>query len=77
MAENNPTVLRPNKELKAFEKVTLQPGEKKTVTFEVDKKMCAYWCDKNHSWTANSGDYKLLIGTSSADIAVTLPFVVK
>ena len=77
VAENNPTVLRPNKELKAFEKVTLQPGEKKTVTFEVDKKMCAYWCDKNHSWTANSGDYKFLIGTSSADIAVTLPFVVK
>lgn len=77
VAEKNPTVLRPNKELKAFEKVTLQPGEKRTVTFEVNRKMCAYWCDKNHSWTANSGDYELLIGTSSADIDVTLPFVVK
>ena len=77
IAEKNPTVLRPNKELKAFKKVTVEPGKKAVVTFEVDKKMCSYWCDKNHAWTANEGEYEILIGTSSADIAAVLPFVVK
>ena len=77
IAEKNPTVLRPNKELKAFRKVTVEPGKKVVVTFEVDKKMCSYWCDKNHAWTANAGEYEILIGTSSADIVAVLPFVVK
>ena len=77
IAEKNPTVLRPNKELKAFKKVTVEPGKKAVVTFEVDKKMCSYWCDKNHAWIANEGEYEILIGTSSADIAAVLPFVVK
>ena len=77
IAEKNPTVLRPNKELKAFKKVTVEPGKKAVVTFDVDKKMCSYWCDKAHAWTANEGEYEILIGTSSADIAAVLPFVVK
>ena len=77
IAEKNPTVLRPNKELKAFRKVAVEPGKKAVVTFEVDKKMCSYWCDKNHAWTANTGEYEILIGTSSADIVAVLPFVVK
>ncbi len=77
IAEKNPTVLRPNKELKAFRKVAVEPGKKAVVTFEVDKKMCSYWCDKNHAWAANAGEYEILIGTSSADIVAVLPFVVK
>lgn len=77
IAEKNPTVLRPNKELKAFSKVTVEPGKKSVVTFEVDKQMCAFWCDKSHAWTANAGEYEILIGTSSADIVATLPFVVE
>ena len=77
IAEKNPTVLRPNKELKAYKKVTVAPGKKAVVTFEVDKKMCSFWCDKTHAWTANAGEYEVLIGTSSADIAAVLPFVVE
>ena len=77
IAEKNPTVLRPNKELKAFRKVAVESGKKAVVTFEVDKKMCAFWCDKSHAWTTNPGEYEILIGTSSADIAAVLPFVVK
>ena len=77
IAEKNPTVLRPNKELKAYKKVTVAPGKKSVVTFEVDKKMCSFWCDQTHAWTANAGEYEVLIGTSSADIAAVLPFVVE
>ena len=77
ITEKKPTVLRPNKELKAFKKVTVEPGKKAVVTFEVNKQMCAFWCDKSHAWTTNPGEYEILIGTSSADIATTLPFTVK
>ena len=77
IAEKNPTVLRPNKELKAFRKIGVAPGNKSVVAFEVDKKMCAYWCDKAHAWVTNPGEYEILIGTSSADIAAVLPFVVE
>ncbi|MBQ6584372.1 MAG: fibronectin type III-like domain-contianing protein, partial [Alistipes sp.] len=77
IAEKNPTVLRPNKELKAYKKVTVDAGKKAVVTFEVDKQMCAFWCDKSHAWTTNPGEYEILIGTSSADIVATLPFVVE
>lgn len=77
IAEKNPTVLRPLKELKAVKKVILEPGKKSVVTFEVDKKMCSFWCDKSHSWYANAGEYEILIGTSSANIAATLQFVVE
>ena len=57
--------------------MTVAPGKKAVVTFEVDKKMCSFWCDKTHAWTANAGEYEVLIGTSSADIAAVLPFVVE
>ena len=77
IAEKNPTVLRPNKELKAYKKVAVEPGKKAVVTFDVDKKMCAYWCDKTHAWTTNAGEYEILIGTSSADIDAVLPFIVE
>ena len=77
IAEKNPTDLRPNKELKAFKKVSVEPGKKAVVTFDVDKKMCAYWCDKTHAWTTNAGEYEILIGTSSADIDAVLPFIIE
>ena len=77
IAEKNPTVLRPVKELKATRKVGVEAGKKSIVAFEVDKKMCAFWCDKSHAWTTNPGEYEILIGTSSADIVATLPFTVK
>ena len=77
VAEKNPTVLRPVKELKAYKKVVVEPGKRAVVTFEVDKQMCAYWCDKSHAWSTNAGEYELHIGTSSADIAAVVPFVVE
>ena len=77
MSENNPTVLRPLKELKAFKKVRLEPGKKQRVSFMIDKKMLAFWNDKTHGWQTNSGEYTLKIGTSSADIVAELNIIVK
>lgn len=77
VSENTPTVIRPNKELKAFSKVNLKPGEKTTVEFEVKRSDLAFWSDSTHSWTVNPGQYTIHLGTSSADIAASLPLTVK
>ena len=72
VSENNPTVLRPKKELKAFKKVHLEAGAKTTVTFEVKLSDLAYWNDKTHAWEVNKGTYTIHLGNSSANIAQTL-----
>lgn len=62
------STIRPEKELKGFEKVTLDPGETKTVTMELDKRSFAWYNTDLHDWFAASGEYKILIGASSRDI---------
>jgi beta-glucosidase len=69
VTENNPTVARPKKELKAFKKVTLAPGAKQVVTFEVNHQDLAFWNEQTHKWQVNPGEYTVSLGTSSADIA--------
>ena len=62
------SAIRPEKELKGFEKVALDPGETKTVTMELDKRSFAWYNTDLHDWFAASGEYKILIGASSRDI---------
>ena len=65
------TVIRPRKELKGFEKVDLLPGEQKTVTFALDKRAFAFYDTGINDWRVESGDFEILIGKSSSDIAVS------
>lgn len=62
---------RPQKELKGFAKVALQPGETKTVSMELDKRSFAWYSTKLGDWYAASGEYEILIGASSRDIRLT------
>jgi beta-glucosidase len=62
---------RPSKELKAFAKVTLQPGELQDVTLTLDMRALAYYDDTRQAWVADAGDFDLLIGTSSVDLPRT------
>ena len=71
VADKVSTVIRPVKELKEFAKVELQPGETKTVTFELGKRAFAYWNIEIHDWHVESGEFELLIGKSSRDIVVS------
>ena len=66
-------VIRPVRELKGFEKIELQPGEAKDVTFTLDKRSFAYWNAALHDWHVESGDYAVEIGQSSRDIEVSAP----
>jgi len=79
------SVSRPIKELKGFVKVSLAPGEEKTVTFTLDKRSFAYYSTELADWYAESGTFDVLIGKSSREIilsaaiemesSVSLPFV--
>ena len=62
---------RSEKELKGFEKVALNPGETKTVTFTVDKRSLAWYNTEIQDWYAASGAYELLIAASSQDVRLT------
>lgn len=60
-------VIRPEKELKGFAKVALEPGEEKRVSFSLDKRSFAYYNTELNDWHAESGEYEVLIGSSSRD----------
>ena len=61
-------LVRPYKELKGFDKVSLQPGETKTVSFFLDFRAFAYFDTAYHQWITEDGQFDILIGASSADI---------
>ena len=65
---------RPEKELKAFAKVSLKPGERKTVTLSVGRDELAYYDDLAREWVAEAGVFEVLVGASSRDIRATASF---
>ena len=62
------SVERPLKELKAFRKVSLQPGEKQPVAFTLVERDLAFYNTERKRWTAEPGEFEILIGSSSRDI---------
>ena len=61
-------VIRPEKELKDFAKVSLLPGETKTVSFTLSKRAFAYYNTEINDWHVETGAFDLMIGKSSRDI---------
>lgn len=70
-------VERPVKELRKFKKIELQPGEEKTVSFELDNTDFEYFNACLRKWQLESGNYEILIGASSRDIRLKSSFYVK
>ena len=66
-----PPVVRPDKELKAFAKVLLKPGETRTVTLTLGPRAFAYYAPEAKAWRVARGRYQLLVGASSRDIRLT------
>ncbi len=71
------SVERPVKELKAFRKIFLQPGETKQVSLTIDRSALSFYNDQTGQWTAEPGEFKALIGTSSKDIISDYKFRLK
>ena len=77
ITQKNAPVLRPAKELKAFKKVYLKPGEKKTITIPVKVQDMGYWDEKTSNWKVDAGEYDLSLATSAGDIKFTGPITIK
>lgn len=59
---------RPIKDLRGYQRVSLKPGEKKTVKFSLPASSLAYWNTETHGWALEADQVKLQVGSSSADI---------
>lgn len=63
-------VIRPVRELRGFEKIFLEAGEEKTVTFTLGERAFAYWNTLIHDWYAEEGTYKVMIGENADQMCV-------
>jgi len=70
-------LVRPEKELKGFAKVELQPGETQSVSIQLDFRAFAYYHPKYQQWITEDGDFDILIGASAADIRHSLTVTLK
>ena len=77
VGDNKSSLPRPQKELKAFDKIALNPGEEKTVTFTITADDLKYFDDARHEWVAEPGKFTLYIGSSSTDIRTKGSFTLK
>jgi beta-glucosidase len=65
------TAFRPDKELKGFDKVALEPGEAREITFELGRRAFAAYDAGLGDWHVESGDFEILIGASCRDIRLS------
>lgn len=68
VSDTSPAVERPEAELKSFLRVELAPGEKKRVTFRLDKSAFSFYDENLHAWRAAPGSFELRVGSSSRDM---------
>ncbi len=66
--QEHPSLPRPLKELKGFKKISLKPGEQKTVSIRLDQRAFAFYDPAKSGWVSEAGDFKILVGGSSRDI---------
>jgi len=77
VSDEKSSLPRPIKELKGFEKISLEPGEEKTVHFTLTKEDFSYYDDTKKEWIAEPGKFKIMIGASAADIRGAADFNLK
>lgn len=64
------SLIRPEKELKKFTKIELEPGEEKEISFKLESRDFAFFDSHRNMWITESGEFNILIGSSSRDIRV-------
>lgn len=68
------SVDRPKKELKNFTKVSLKPGETKTVSMDITRQDLKFWDEATHAWKAEPGKFKAYVCASAEDVRGTVVF---
>jgi len=71
VAAPHSSLFKPEKELRDFGKVHLEPGEEKELQFELEKRAFAYWNVAINDWHVESGSYTIMAGSSSQDIRLS------
>jgi beta-glucosidase len=68
VGDSHASVPRPIKELKGFAKVNLKPGESKRLTLTLDRRAFSFYDVKKGDWSAEAGEFTILVGGSSDNI---------
>ena len=71
------SLMRPEKELRAFAKVSLEPGQTRTVTLTLNRESLACYDDGEQQWVAEAGEFEVLVGRSSRDIRASASFTLQ
>jgi len=66
------TIFRPEKELKEFKKIYLEPEEEKSISMILDSRAFAYYNTMINDWHVESGEFEILVGSSSRDIHLNI-----
>ena len=74
LRDEESSVDRPEKELKGFAKVRLDPGESKVIDLEIEYQDLAYWDQVRKDWYVEAGSFVVLVGASSEDIRLNGEF---
>jgi len=74
VGESHPSVPRPVKELKGFAKIDLKPGESKRLTLTLDRRAFSFYDVKKNDWSADSGEFTILVGGASDNIQLRSKF---
>ena len=77
VSDKKSSLPRPVKELKAFHKVYLEPGESRNVTLTLDQRSLSFYDDQAQQWVAEPGDFEAKIGVSAGQIVAKVPFKLK
>jgi beta-glucosidase len=71
---NHPSVSRPDRELKGFQKVFIRAGQSRTISIPLNRGAFAFYDPAKAGWVAEQGDYTILVGSSSRDIRLKSEF---
>ena len=77
IADAESSVDRPDKELKGFAKVALEPGQQAEVSFAIDREALSFFDAAKHEWVAEKGIFRALVAASAQDVRGTVEFELK
>ena len=77
VAPQSPSVIRPAYELKGFAKKAIGKGKSVEFRIPLSYQDFSYYDVNSHRWTVDPGDYKILVGSSSSDIKISLDYTVR
>jgi beta-glucosidase len=71
------TVPRPERELKGFERVPLDPGQTQRVTLQLNRRSLAYWDVNSHGWKVDPGKFVVRVGDSAENTSLSQEITVR